>query len=336
MDNSEIRPFSSESTESDITPDPTTAQDLEKAVDVLAKLTSVECEQHRKTIAKQFAIRARSLDVMVKERRRELANVAAGNEILPPASEPWPEPVDGAQLLDSIRAVFRRHLVLPDHADTALTLWSVGTYVYNSFRVWPRLLVTSPEKRCGKTTCLEIMESIGRRSLSASNITPAAMFRSINELSPTILIDEADTFLKNNVELRGIINSGHIRRGAFVLRCEGDDHQTKRFSTWCPMAIFMIKMPAGTIVDRSVIIQLRRKLPNETVQRLPTDLFEAGEAIRQQAERWAQDHEEPLKKADPVLPDCSSDRARSCCMTFAGFLKRSTGIGYLVATCWIY
>src|SRR5205807_6503181 len=40
----------------------------------------------------------------------------------------------------------------------------------------------------------------------------------IEELQPTLLIDEADTFLQGNDELRGILNSGYSRKTAFVLR----------------------------------------------------------------------------------------------------------------------
>ena len=35
---------------------------------------------------------------------------------------------------------------------------------------------------------------------------------------PTLLIDEGDTFLPKNNELRGLLNSGHHRKGAYVMR----------------------------------------------------------------------------------------------------------------------
>ena len=45
--------------------------------------------------------------------------------------EPWPEPVNGAELLDEIAATYRRYVVLPEHADIALALWTVHTYSYD-------------------------------------------------------------------------------------------------------------------------------------------------------------------------------------------------------------
>jgi len=156
---------------------------------------------------------------------------------------------------------------------------------------------------------LEVIGALCHRALVASNISPAAVFRVIEASTPTLLIDEADTFLSNNEELRGVINSGHTRAGAFVVRTVGDDHEPKKFSTWAPMVIAMIKMPAGTIVDRSVVIRLRRKLPGEAVVKLPLDFSQQTLDLRRQCRRWAQDHPEDLKQAAPVLPDSTNDRA---------------------------
>jgi hypothetical protein len=61
---------------------------------------------------------------------------------------------------------------------------------------------------------------------------------------PTLLIDEADTFLSENEELRGILNSGH-RRGGSVIRTVGEDFEPRAFSTYSACAIALIgKLPA--------------------------------------------------------------------------------------------
>jgi hypothetical protein len=61
------------------------------------------------------------------------------------------------------------------------------------------------------------------RPLPTSNATVSTIFRVIEMARPTLLIDEADTFLRENDELRGIINSGHRKGGAdpsHVERCK--------------------------------------------------------------------------------------------------------------------
>jgi putative DNA primase/helicase len=60
----------------------------------------------------------------------------------------------------------------------------------------------------------------------------AGLFRSVELWRPTLLIDEADTFIRENDELKGLINAGHTRANAFVLRVVGDAHEPKLFRVW--------------------------------------------------------------------------------------------------------
>ena len=57
---------------------------------------------------------------------------------------------------------------------------------------------------------------------------------------PTLLIDEADSFLKrddgrDNEELRGILNAGHSRNGV-VIRTVGEDFEPRAFKVFGPVA----------------------------------------------------------------------------------------------------
>lgn len=132
--------------------------------------------------------------------------------------EPWPEPVDGAALLDELRQVLRRYVVLPPMAPETLALWVVHTYGFELRDVSTYIGLGSPQKRCGKTTLLSALSELVCRPVVASNISPPALFRAIEEARPTLLIDEADTFLQANDEMRGILNSGYTRKTAYVVR----------------------------------------------------------------------------------------------------------------------
>ena len=121
------------------------------------------------------------------------------------------------------------------------------------------------------------------KPLAASNISPSCVFRSIDSWQPTLLIDEADSFLKDNEELRGIINSGHTRELAYVIRTVGDDHEPRKFSTWCPKAIALIGKLPPTLHDRAIEIPLVRKTAGESVHRLKE--FD-GADIRRKCARW--------------------------------------------------
>jgi hypothetical protein len=107
-----------------------------------------------------------------------------------------------------------------------LALWSLGTFCFESFDIFPRLGITSPVRRCGKSTLLEMLEMLINRALSSGSITAAATFRVVEAYKPSLLIDEIDTFPKANPELRGIINLGH-KKGAVVIRTAAAEVSTR-------------------------------------------------------------------------------------------------------------
>ncbi|MDB9972427.1 DUF3631 domain-containing protein [Oceanospirillaceae bacterium] len=191
-------------------------------------------------------------------------------------------------------------------------MWSLATYGYDHYRIFPRLLAISPERRCGKTTLLEVVAALCRNSIQASNLTPAIISRIKSIVcDPTLLIDEADTFIKNaDGNIKGLINSGHTKSGAQVLKCVGDSHTPQVFDTWHPMVIASIGALEDTIMDRSVIINLRRKRPSENVQRLPSDLSGEWKDWRSKALRWFMDNASTLNDSNQIEPEYrGNDRA---------------------------
>jgi putative DNA primase/helicase len=220
--------------------------------------------------------------------------------------EPWPEAVDGATLLATLRDTFTRFLVLPELAAPTLALWTLHTYSFNLGRVAAYLGLLSPEKRCGKTTALSVLSALVHRALPASNVTPAALFRVIERDGPTLLIDETDAFLGDNEELRGILNAGFTRETAFVIRTVGENHEPKQFRVFGPKLFAAIGKLPGTLSDRSIIVSMRRKLPGDVVER-----FRGldGTELQRRCARWTADNEAQLAAFDPSVPDALNDRA---------------------------
>ncbi len=225
----------------------------------------------------------------------------------------WPNAVNGVALLDGLAATFSTYLALPDHASTALALWTIHAFTFDNWYASPFLAVTSPAKRCGKTLLLIVLGALVPRRLFAANVTPAVLFRTIEKYRPTLLIDEADTFIKDNDELRGVLNSGHTRTTAVCIRAVGDDHDPRAFSTWCPKAIALIGKLPGTLDDRAIEIKMRRRTAGESVARLRQDRIDVEcRRLRQQAARWSDDHQDQLRDADPDVPAALHDRAGDC------------------------
>jgi hypothetical protein len=113
-----------------------------------------------------------------------------------------------SSLLNGITSLVTRYAILPKHAAEALALWIIHTYAFELRDVTTYLALESPVRRCGKTTLLNILSRLVNRPLVAANVSPPALYRAIEELRPTLMIDEADTFLKPNDELIGILNAG--------------------------------------------------------------------------------------------------------------------------------
>ena len=276
---------------------------VEDEVERCRDLSDAEYEQERKGVAAGLGIRVSALD------RFRAAGKAPAADGLVPEPEPWPDPVVGADMLDLLADTARDHVILPDGAADAVALWAAFAHAHDCFTISPLLAITSPTPECGKTVLLDLLDGLVPKALPASNVTSSVVFRAIERWAPCLLIDEADSFLPNNHELRGILDSGHRRSNAFVLRNVGDNHEPKQFGTWSPKIIALIGKLPPTLDSRSVHVRLRRMLATESVMQLRFDQRGHLVPIKRRLIRWALDNEKTLRSADPVMPDTLRGRA---------------------------
>lgn len=288
---------------------------IEAKVSELAKLKPLDYEVARDAEAKALGIRVSVLDKQVQAQRpKDQEDVA-----LDPfeAVTPWGDDVDGAELLADIHAAILRFCVLPEHSAPLMAVWVLHAWAHEAADISPVLAFISPEKRCGKTTALSIIGAMVPRAMHNVNITTSVLFRVIELHAPTVLIDEADTYLGDNDELRGILNGGHNRLSAYVWRSVGDDHEPRRFKVWAPKCIAMIGKLPDTLEDRALIVPLRRKQSGETVERFRADKLNEFLPLRRMAARWADDNSLRLADVDPIVPgelnDRAQDNARAIC-----------------------
>ncbi len=231
-------------------------QSMDATVSKLAALSPLVYDQLRKEEANNLGVRTSSLDQAVKMARR----VGDTDTGLPfKEIEPWPEKVFPAEILSDVAAVIRRFIVCDMEISIAVALWCAMTWFLDVIQVCPLAIITAPEKRCGKTQLLTVIGRLVCRAITASSISPAALYRAIEAWRPTLLIDETDACLKDNEELRGIINSGHTRDSAYVIRTVGEDFTPKKFSTWGPKALSGIGHIADTLMDRAIDSRTEKK-----------------------------------------------------------------------------
>lgn len=226
--------------------------------------------------------------------------------------ESWPEPVDGAELLNDIARAIGQYVIADKETIRAAALWVTFTWLIDVVQVAPIANITAPEKRCGKTVMLSALGKLAYRPLQASDIATAALFRSIELWSPTLLIDEVDAFLRDNEEARGILNAGFTRDSAFVIRCVGDDHVPTKFKVWGGKALCGIGKIADTLADRSIPLRLRRKKPGETTEHLRHSDSAVWDRLRSRIARFADDNAQRIGAARPAVIEGLNDRANDC------------------------
>ncbi|MGW5659836.1 DUF3631 domain-containing protein [Streptomyces sp. NPDC003758] len=237
----------------------------------------------------------------------------------PPADEvrddgpdvmPVPERSEGARILADLRARIKRFVVMPsEEALTAVTLWVAATHLQPAWQHAPRLAVVGPAKRCGKSRLLDVVTETVHAPLITVNASPAAIFRSITaEGPPTLLVDEADTLFgtakaaERNEDLRGLLNAGH-QRNRPTLRVTGPEHTPVAFPTFAMAALAGIGDLPDTIMDRSVVIRMRRRAPGETVAAFRTGRdTPALHAVRDRLTAWLQPLRAEAMDIEPDMP----------------------------------
>ena len=299
----------------DFTPMPTTNPDVER----LAALPPLEYDKQRKSEAKRLGVRVDTLDDEVAKARKQDQTAGASVAIDVPKIVPWLEPVEAR---DEVKNFIKRFLVLSPEQLTAVVLWVLFAHAFEVAEISPRLALLSPKKRCGKSTAERVLALLCPRPLTASNISPAAIFRTIETVKPTLMLDEVDSFAsggkqksERSEEIRGILNSGHTREQAFVIRNvkQGDNWVPKQFSTWAPIVYAAIGRLPDTWEDRSIKLTMRRRLKTESVEKMTRRSLKVvqkqGAELASQLARWTQDNLEALRISEPKMPEGLNDRA---------------------------
>ena len=220
-------------------------------------------------------------------------------------------------LLDDVEQFLGRYVAFPDQQHhIAATLWAAHTHLTEIAESTPRLAALSPEPGSGKTRLLEVLELICHNSMHSSNLSTAAMFRTIAKYQPTLLMDEIDAVFQGrnayrHDDLRALVNAGH-RRGAEIQRVvgEGAHLDVQTFPVYAPIALAGLGNLPDTIISRSIIIPMRRRRPDEHVEPFRRrDTEPEGHALRDRLEGWANTNHEQLATQRPTMPPGITDRS---------------------------
>jgi hypothetical protein len=219
-----------------------------------------------------------------------------------------------ATLLDDVATFVARFVAVGAEARDAIALWVVHAHCLDAFESTPRLALISPVKQSGKTRTLEVIELLVPNPMNVVNTTSAALLRQVVADRPTLLMDEADTYLspaaaKQHEELRAFVNAGH-RRAARAWRCLGEPAKMRveSFPAFCALGIAGIGDLPETVIDRSVVVKMKRRAPGEHIEPFRARRAEPeGAQLRARLIEWAKRNAKRL--AEPEMPEGMVDRA---------------------------
>jgi len=175
---------------------------------------------------------------------------------------------DVAPTLDDVHGFLNRFIVLALHELDTISLWAAHTHLFEHFPYTPYLMVTSPTKRAGKSLLLSALHPLVARPWRVVDVSPAAVFRRVDGMRPTMLIDELDASGMSS-HLRSLLNAG-FEQGGTVPRVETicGIREVVDYRVFCPKAFAGIGRPLpATVSDRSIPIRLRRRAPEEAIER---------------------------------------------------------------------
>lgn len=219
------------------------------------------------------------------------------------------------EVLGRVQNVLDTYIAFPDdESRDAVALWVMHTWVYHSFENTPRLSVSSSQPGSGKTRVLEIVREICPTPKMFVSVTPAAMFRSIeNHSRLTIFVDEVDTIFgrsgsaSSHRELQGVLNSGY-RKGATVPRTVGTNG-VHDFPTFAPVAMSGLGSLPDALSTRSIHIKMKKAGGTRSIKPLRMRFAEpVFNLLRVQLGKWATEYSEALSMSLPNMPDGVVDR----------------------------
>lgn len=189
-------------------------------------------------------------------------------------------------IYDQLLASIRQYVYHNAPGDYVIdVLWCMGTYFHQQFDAFPYLAV-SGHKGSGKTTLLHWLSFVAFNALHIVNTSEASLYRMVEALAPTMLIDEQEGMNSRNAAkdgplaaLMGILKSGY-QKGTTVTRQDPDAPAiTQEFNVYSPKAMAAVAAFEDILADRAILVYMP-KVTGATLKReqiRPRGLMHDGE-----------------------------------------------------------
>jgi hypothetical protein len=183
------------------------------------------------------------------------------NTYKPIAKVPWDLPIQpeaytsDLELWNNVKQCLFDHVDLPDsEAYNVLTAWVFASWTLEKWKIAPYLFFFG-SFGTGKTRALEVLAKLCSRGWLALYMTPANLYRPLEDWKPTLFLDEGEIYGDKH-EIIGLLN-GSYRKGQYVSRQKENDgdYETVFFDCFGFKAIAGTKDLAKTLRSRCIIFQ---------------------------------------------------------------------------------
>lgn len=178
-------------------------------------------------------------------------------------------------LFNLIKSKFDMYIDFPNPLDsTFLALWVMGTYFFTKFQTFPYIHLLG-FRNSGKTRIIQVASKMVFNGINASNISPSALFRIIEDCKPTLFLDEFEPIsekrkVRSDDEIELLLNSGYKKGGMAIRNVKNSNNEWKPsiFNTYSPKLISNIGGLNQVLSSRCIKIVMIRAKPNDPRARL--------------------------------------------------------------------
>lgn len=174
------------------------------------------------------------------------------------------ENIDPQLVLESVLQLLKKYIEFRSEEDALIAaLWTTGTYLQPVWDAYP-YLSASGEKNVGKSRLMKVLTQVCFNGIHSASISAASVYRTIQDLRCTLLIDEAQKLASKDtaIEIRNILNCGYTK-DAYAIRSDKTSKGQIRpgfWETFSPKAFVSYSGLEAVTEDRCIQIVLIRSI----------------------------------------------------------------------------
>lgn len=209
------------------------------------------------------------------------------------------------EILKEIQTFIHKYLDISEVFEQIATYYVLFTWMYDRFNEVPYLRAIG-DFGSGKSRFIQAIGILCYKPVfTGGATTPSPIFRIVNEVHGTLIIDEADfKFSDMTSEIVKILNTGY-QRGMPVLRSEGKGtFEVKAYDVFCPKIVATRETFSDKALESRFLVEEMGvgKLRSDIPRTLDESFYNDAEMIRNKLLMWRlKNYFEPIDRREDLI-----------------------------------